>query len=211
MSQSYAGRVLDLGIDLDVWPWVWLGIAVVFAIAELTLLAGSFVLLPFAVSAFAASLLGFYDVSVESEWAVFGVGGGALWVLLYRYATRFAGDNELAPGVGAERLVGLTAIITHEVDPDDTDRRGRASIDGETWGVVAEPGLRLPKGSKVTVTGVAGTRVTVAPFTEGATPPPSGPPLTPPDTAPPDARRSDHRPSDRPTDRPSDRPAEGNP
>ncbi len=183
--------MLDLGIDLDVWPWVWLGIAVVFAIAELTLLAGSFVLLPFAVSAFAASLLGFYDVPVEIQWAVFIVGGGVLWVLLYRYAKRFAGDNELAPGVGAERLVGLTAIITHDVDPNDTERRGRASIDGETWGVVAEPGQRFPKGSKVRVTGVAGTRVTVAPLSEGAAPPPSGPPLTPPDTAPPDPRPSE--------------------
>ncbi len=180
--------MLDLGIDLDVWPWVWLGIAIIFAIAELTLLAGSFVLLPFAVSAFAASLLGFYDVNVEIQWAVFIVGGAALWVLLYRYAKRFAGENELEPGVGAERLVGLTAIITHDVDPDDTARRGRASIDGETWGVVAEPGQHFTKGTKVTVTGVSGTRVTVTPLgsADGPGAPPAGPPMAPPENRPPE-------------------------
>ncbi|MFT7327729.1 MAG: hypothetical protein ACI88S_002161, partial [Ilumatobacter sp.] len=32
--------VLDLGIDLNVWPWVWLFIGVTFVIIELTVLAG---------------------------------------------------------------------------------------------------------------------------------------------------------------------------
>ena len=49
--------MLDLGIDLNLWPWIWLGIAVFFALIELTVLAGSFVLLPFAVSALAAAIL----------------------------------------------------------------------------------------------------------------------------------------------------------
>ena len=66
--------MLDLGIDLNVWPWVWLFIAVLFSLIELTILGGSFVVLPFAVSAFAAALLGFYDVSIEVQWAVFVVG-----------------------------------------------------------------------------------------------------------------------------------------
>jgi hypothetical protein len=67
--------MLDLGIDLDVWPWMWLGFGVVFALIELILLPGSFVILPFAVSAFAASIIGFYDFSIEIQWAVFLIGG----------------------------------------------------------------------------------------------------------------------------------------
>ena len=71
--------MLDLGIDLNLWPWVWLGVAVFFAVIELTVLAGSFVLLPFAVSALAAALLGFYDVAIEIQWLVFVVGGGEIY------------------------------------------------------------------------------------------------------------------------------------
>lgn len=153
-------EVLDLGIDLDVWPWVWLTIGAFFAVIELTVLAGSFVLLPFAVSAFAASLFGFYGASIELQWFVFIFGGGALWIALYRYVQRFAGANEIAPGVGAERLIGLEGIVTTAIDPDDTDRKGRVSIDGEVWGALSDGGV-LPEGAKVRVTDMAGTRVRV--------------------------------------------------
>ena len=101
--------MLDLGIDLNLWPWVWLGIAVFFALIELTVLAGSFVLLPFAVSALGAALLGFYDVAIEIQWLVFLGGGGLLWVALYRYAKAFAGNNELEPGA-----VSYTHLRAHE-------------------------------------------------------------------------------------------------
>jgi len=177
--------VLDLGIDLNVWPWVWLGIAVLFAIIELTVLAGSFVLLPFAVSAFAASLLGFYDVPIEIQWFVFAVGGGVLWILLYRYAKRFAGENELQPGVGADRLVGLEGIVTTTIDPDDTDRRGRVTAHGEVWGAISANGRPLPIGTHVRVTAVNGTKVVVE-STESTRNAPSSPPTsTPPTSSPP--------------------------
>lgn len=175
--------MLDLGIDLDIWPWVWLGIAVFFAIIELTVLAGSFVLLPFSVSAFAAALLGFYEVPIEIQWLVFVGGGALLWVLLYRYAKRFAGENELAPGVGADRLVGLDGIVTTAIDPDDTDRRGRVTIHGEVWGATSEHGVTLPVGAHIRVVSVNGTRVVVH-STDPSTPstPPSTPPSVPPST-----------------------------
>jgi len=178
--------VLDLGIDLNAWPWVWLGIAVVFAIIELTVLAGSFVLLPFSVSAFAASLLSFYDVPIEIQWLVFVGGGAILWILLYRYVKRFAGENEMAPGVGADRVVGLMAIVTATIDPDDTERRGRVSVSGEVWGALSEHNNSLAKGSKVRVTSVNGTRVMVEPldFSAPNTPPTSPPTSTPPNPSP---------------------------
>jgi membrane protein implicated in regulation of membrane protease activity len=155
-------KVLDLGIDLNVWPWVWLGIAVVFAIIELTVLAGSFVLLPFALSAFAASILGFYEVPIEVQWAVFAIGGAILWAALYRYAQRFVGDNEVAPGVGADRVVGLEGIVTSAIDPEDTDRRGRVTAHGEVWGAISASGVSLPVGTHVRIVEVSGTKVVVS-------------------------------------------------
>ena len=142
---------------------MWLFIAVVFALVEVTILAGSFILLPFAVSAFAASILGFYDVSIEVQWAVFVFGGAALWLGFYRWARNFLDDHVLPPGVGAERLVGMTAIVTEEVDPDDTARSGRISVVGETWGAITHDEIKLAEGTKVRIVAMEGTRVVIEP------------------------------------------------
>jgi membrane protein implicated in regulation of membrane protease activity len=183
-------HVLDLGIDLNLWPWIWLGIAVFFAAIELTVLAGSFVLLPFAVSALGAALLGFYDVAIEIQWLVFLGGGALLWVVLYRYMKNFAGNSDLSPGVGADRLVGLTGIVTSPIDPDDTERRGRVTAHGEVWGATSENGRPIPLGAHVRIVAVSGTKVIVQSTDVAASDappsaPPSGPPAAPPSSSPP--------------------------
>ncbi|MEM9640593.1 MAG: NfeD family protein, partial [Pseudomonadota bacterium] len=127
--------VLDLGIDLDIWPWIWLGIAVTFALIELTIIGGSFIILPWAISAFITAILAFYDVSIEVQWGVFVFGGALVFAFLYRWAQRFMRENTMDPGVGADRLVGLTAIVTAPIVPDDTERKGRVKVAGELWGV----------------------------------------------------------------------------
>jgi len=177
--------VLDLGIDLNVWPWIWLGIAVFFAIVELTVLAGSFVLLPFSVSAFVAALLGFYNVPIELQWLAFVGGGAVLWVVAYRYAKRFGGENELEPGVGADRIVGLEGIVTTTIDPDDSDRRGRVTAHGEIWGAISSDRSVLPVGTHVRIVAVNGTKVTVQPLDSSASPPPTSPPPQHPPPPPP--------------------------
>lgn len=156
--------MLDLGVDLNVWPWVWLFIAVSFTLIEITLLGGSFVLLPFAVSAFAAAVLGFYDVSIEVQWAVFVFGGAVLWVGFYRWARSFLRQNVLPPGVGADRLVGMVGVITVDVRPDDAERRGRISVAGEVWGATAANDAPLLAGTRVRITSLQGTRLVVEPI-----------------------------------------------
>jgi membrane protein implicated in regulation of membrane protease activity len=156
-----ADGFLDLGIDLEVWPWVWLGVAVVFALIELTLLGGSFVLLPFSISAFIASILGFYDVPVEVQWIVFLVGGALLFAAALKWLRRFVDDNDTPPGVGANRLIGMTGIVTESITPDDVARGGRVSIASEVWGAEVRSGSRIERGSKVRVVDVEGTRVIV--------------------------------------------------
>ena len=111
--------MLDLGIDPDVWPWIWLGAAVIFALIELAVVGGSFIILPWAVSAFIAAILAFYDVPIEVQWSVFVFGGAILFFVMYRWAQRFMRDTPRQPGVGADRLVGLTGIVTTR------DRPGR--------------------------------------------------------------------------------------
>jgi membrane protein implicated in regulation of membrane protease activity len=174
--------VLDLGIDLDVWPWVWIGVAVLFALIELTVLAGSFVLLPFSVSAFVAALAGFYDASVEIQWAIFFFGGAALWVAFWKYSKRFAADSVMPAGVGADRLVGVDAIVTIDIDPNDTERHGRVKVMGEEWGALTDGDRPLRSGSKVRISSMNGTRVMVEPIVLS---PPTEPPVSPPAASPP--------------------------
>jgi membrane protein implicated in regulation of membrane protease activity len=159
---------LDLGIDLDVWPWIWLVVAVVFALIELTILAGSFVLLPFAVSAFVAAILGFTGVGVEIQWVTFVAGGGLLFAGFYRWSRRFLNDNAMPLGVGADRLVGMTGLVTATIDPDDSDRGGRVTVDGEAWGALTDAGGAIVVGSAVRIVAMRGTRVVVEAVTPGA-------------------------------------------
>jgi membrane protein implicated in regulation of membrane protease activity len=155
--------VLDLGIDLDLWPWLWLGTAVVFALVELVVVGGSFIILPWSASAFITAILAFYDVSIEVQWAVFVFGGAVLFAVLYRWAQRFMKEHTMDPGVGADRLVGLTAIVTTPIEPDDTSRAGRVSIDGEVWGALTDGAYKIANGARVRVLAMKGTRVVVEP------------------------------------------------
>lgn len=168
--------MLDLGVDLNAWPWVWLFIAVSFVLLEVTLLGGSFVLLPFGVSAFAASILGFYDVAIEVQWAVFLLGGAVLWLGFYRWAKRYLAENALPPGVGADRLIDMVGVITVAITPNDVARSGRISVAGETWGADAGPDVTLPTGTPVRITSVQGTRVVVEAFQTDASDKPEGQP-----------------------------------
>jgi membrane protein implicated in regulation of membrane protease activity len=173
---SLADIVLDLGIDLDAWPWIWLSIAVAFALIELTFLGGSFVLLPFAASSFVASLLAFYDVAIEIQWAVFVFGGGLAFVTFARWARRNLID-QLPTGVGADRLVGMVGTVTVTVSPTDASRAGRVALDGEIWGAVTDGAATISAGAPVRVVSMRGTRVvieSIGPYRRS-----DGPPLAP--------------------------------
>jgi membrane protein implicated in regulation of membrane protease activity len=168
-------RILDLGIDIDVWPWIWLGVAVSFALVEMTFLGGTFVLLPWAGSAFVAMLLGFYDVSVEVQWTVFLVGGALLFAVTYRWVKGFIARNPLPKGVGADRLIGLTGYVTDAIRPEDSGRKGRVTIEGEVWAALGANDSPIEPGVRVRVAEVIGTRVVVTPVAsdEHAAPPES--------------------------------------
>jgi membrane protein implicated in regulation of membrane protease activity len=72
-------------------------------------------------------------------------------------------DTPRSPGVGADRLVGLTGIVTSAISPDDTDRRGRVTVEGEVWGALADGDDGIEVGRRVRVVEMKGTRVIVAP------------------------------------------------
>lgn len=162
----------DLGISLDLWPWVWLVLAVAFVLIELTVLGGSLIVLPFGVSALIASLLGFSDVGLGIQWAVFVFGGGLLFLVFSRYQALVQRGNELPPGVGAVRLVGLTGVVTRTIDPTSAEARGSVMVEGDTWGALADGTAPIAEGTRVRVVDVEGTRVRVEPVADERDPTP---------------------------------------
>ena len=83
----------------------------------------------------------------------------------YRWAQRFVRENDLpTPGVGADRLVGLTGIVT---DGHRTRRhrpQGRVRGRGRGVGRAGRRRRRHPAGQRVTVLAMKGTRVVVEPL-----------------------------------------------
>ncbi|MBY5160871.1 NfeD family protein [Salsipaludibacter albus] len=156
---------MDLGLAAAVWPWVWLAVAILFAVVEVTILGGSMVLLPFAISAFVSSVIAFYDAPIVAQWLVFGAGGAVLFAVFARWASMVRTGNVLPVGVGANRLVGRTAIVTEPIGPVDHGPVGQVTVDSEVWGAVSTVDVAIEAGAKVTIVDLQGTRVLVEPAT----------------------------------------------
>jgi membrane protein implicated in regulation of membrane protease activity len=164
------GPMPDLSLSLDLWPWLWLVVALALVVIELTVLSGSLMVLPFGVSAFFASLLAFAGVATWIQWVVFLVGGTVLFLLFWRYQSLVQRGNVLPPGVGAVRLVGMTAVVTRAIDPGNPEVWGQVEVEGDTWGALTDAGRVLPEGTRVRITDVEGTRVKVEPLGDTSEP-----------------------------------------
>lgn len=146
--------------DPESWRWVWLLAALAFLVGEMAT-PGSFVLLPFAVGAVLAAALGFLDVSVAVEWAVFLAGSAGTLIALRPLSRRL--DMSLADdGVGARRLLGQQALVISDI-PGSGDL-GLVRVDREDWRAESTNGAPIPSGTPVRVADVRGTRVVVAPL-----------------------------------------------
>ena len=78
--------------------------------------------------------------------------------LLLRWRALVAEDN-LAPGVGGNRLLGRTGTVVTPVAPGD--RSGTVRLGAETWPATATAGTSLPEGHPVTVVAVEGIHLVV--------------------------------------------------
>ena len=75
-----------------------------------------------------------------------------------RWRALVAEDN-LAPGVGGNRLLGRTGTVVTPVAPGD--RSGTVRLGAETWPATATADTSLPEGHTVTVVAVEGIHLVV--------------------------------------------------
>lgn len=163
------GRMLDLGLDPNLWPWIWLALGVGFTVIEFRLLGGRMRLLPFAITADLAALLAFGDVGIAWQCSVFAGGGLVLLAVTMRYQALVREGNRLPPGAGAVRLVGMEGVVTRALDSAAPDRPVQALVLGENWAVI-EPADDLAVGATIVVTEVEGTRVRIRPVAHPSVP-----------------------------------------
>ena len=109
--------VLDLGLDPDVWPWIWLSAAVIFAPvgSPSSAARSSSCRGPCRRSSPASSP----STTCRSRCSGRCSCSAGRSCSSSSTAGRSAMETRPSQGVGADRLVGMTGIVTTEISPDD--------------------------------------------------------------------------------------------
>jgi membrane protein implicated in regulation of membrane protease activity len=144
--------------DPESWQWLWLGATFVFALGELTT-PGSFMLLPFAVGALAATICAFAGVPVVAEWLVF-IGVSVVFLASLRPLAKRLNAPGLDDGVGSRRLLGQDATVLRDIPGHG--ELGLVRVGREEWRADSTTGAAIPAGTTVRVADVRGTHVVVA-------------------------------------------------
>lgn len=135
----------------------WVVLAVALAVSEI--FVPGFVLLPFALGAAVAAIVGFAGAEFAWQLASFIVASAVFFAALRPLAHRL---NRVADpqGVGANRLLGERGIVLDRLGPDQP---GLVRIDREEWRAETVGGAVLEAGAHVEVVEIRGTRVVVRP------------------------------------------------
>ena len=142
-------------MENEVWRWLWTGAALGFGLAEI--FTAGFFLLPFAIGAAAAAVLGWADAHILWQWLVFFL----VTVLSFVYLRRFVRRENSAeqPRVGASRLIDSRGMVIERVDEDA--ETGMVRVGGEQWRAVSDEPIESD--TRVVVTEIRGTRLVVVP------------------------------------------------
>lgn len=142
----------------ETWRWIWLVAAMMLITGELTV-PGTFILIPFGLSAAVAMVLAFAGVSIVVGWLVFVILGGILFTLFWKLSRKSMNTMEAPEGAGVDRLLGVSGMLLEAV-PDDPSGSGVVKLAGEQWRAISEGGP-IEEGAVVEVIAVRGTRVVV--------------------------------------------------
>lgn len=146
----------------ELWRWIWLVTAAVFAAGEIA--TAGFFMLPFAIGAAVASVLGFAGVEVAVQWVAFALVSGAGFLALRPVARRLDLD-EPTEGIGSRRLIGEPATVIDAIP--GSDDLGLVRVHREEWRAQSGDGSPIDAGAHVKVVEVRGTRVIVFPDPSG--------------------------------------------
>ncbi len=140
---------------VNIWFWVWASLAAILFVAEI--FTAGFFMLPFGIGAAVAALLEYLNVSVGWQWVAFVVVSTVSLFLLRRFADRVT--HEPPVKMGADRLIGMTGIVTEELTPHSS--AGKVRVDREEWRADAPKAGNIPVGTTVVIDAIEGTHLVV--------------------------------------------------
>lgn len=143
----------------EAWRWIWLTSAFIFAAGELVTPA-TFFFLPFAIGALVACALAFLGLPLVVTWVAFVVVSTVAFASLWHLGRKLERMDDDQESVGATRWVGQEAVVVKTIG---TDGLGRVQLERESWRAESLTGAPIPKGSKVLIARLAGTRLVVVP------------------------------------------------
>ena len=147
-----------MDVSPETWRWIWLVIAGVLIAGEM-FVAGSFILIPFGISAAVAMVMAFLGAPLILDWMVFVGLGAALFSVFWKKSRKSMAAMESPPGAGHDRLIGALGQALEDI-PDGPSSSGLIKTGGEEWRAISDSGPIL-SGSVIEIIEVRGTRVVV--------------------------------------------------
>ena len=147
-----------MDVSPETWRWIWLVIAGVLIAGEM-FVAGSFILIPFGISAAVAMVMAFFGAPLILDWVVFVGLGAVLFSVFWKKSRKSMAAMESPPGAGHDRLIGALGQALEDI-PDGPSSSGLVKTGGEEWRAISDSGPIL-SGSVIEIIEVRGTRVVV--------------------------------------------------
>ena len=142
----------------ETWRWIWLMIAGLLITGEI-FVVGTFILIPFGLSASVAMVMAFFGAPLLLDWIVFVGLGGLLFSVFWKKSRVSMAAMKSPPGAGHDRLIGVLGR-TLETIPGDPAESGLIKVGGEEWRAISDVGP-ISSGSTVEIMEIRGTRVVV--------------------------------------------------
>ena len=134
--------------------WIIAGILMII----IEILTPTFFIMWFGIGAFSASVVAYFNLSWVYQILTFLIVSTVLVILTRPIAKRITGPSPRK--IAIDEIVGKVGIVLEDVD---FEKGGIVKVGSDTWRAVVEKDVRIPKGSKIKVLRVEGTKLVVEP------------------------------------------------
>jgi membrane protein implicated in regulation of membrane protease activity len=139
---------------------VWASAAVLLIILEM--LTAGFVLAPLGLAAAVAAVAAVLGAGAAVQLAAFAAAAAVTFLGLRPVVLRLLHRDREPVATNVAALVGQTGLLVTAIDP--STGIGRVKAGGDDWRAVSEQGLALEAGTRVLVTEVRGSTLSVVPY-----------------------------------------------